>query len=254
MTKHLSFDHVTKSYGDTHVIADTSIDIAEGEFVCLLGPSGSGKSTLLNMIAGLDFPTTGEVQALGNTITGPDPERGLVFQDHALLPWKTARGNIEFGLRAARRLSAADRRTRALEYLRKVGLEHAADRRPSQLSGGMQQRVGLARAFAVDSRILLLDEPFGALDALTRRQLQALLLEVWSHTDSPRTVLMVTHDVDEAVLLADRILVMSHGPQAHLVEDLRVDIPRPRFSLSPENESHADQLRHHLLQLLEQEH
>lgn len=252
---HIDISEITKSYGSTRIIGPTSLSVAEGEFVSLLGPSGSGKSTILNMIGGLASPSTGTVRALGAEVTEPGPERGMVFQHHALLPWMTARGNIEFGLRSARpSLSKDARRARAEEYLDKVGLAHAADRRPARLSGGMQQRVGLARAFAIDSEILLLDEPFGALDALTRRQLQVLLLEVWEA--NRRTVVMVTHDVDEAVLLSDRILVMSPGPDATIIEDLSVDIPRPRFDTGAGASDEAierrkDELRHHLLGLLE---
>lgn len=247
---HIDIDRITKSYGDTTVIGTTSCTIAEGQFVSLLGPSGSGKSTILNMIAGLSEPTTGQVRARGAEITGPDPERGMVFQHHALLPWMTARGNIEFGLRSARpELSAVERIERATAYLERVGLAHAADRRPARLSGGMQQRVGLARAFAVDSEILLLDEPFGALDALTRLQLQELLLEVWEA--NRRTVVMVTHDVDEAILLSDRILVMSPGPQATIIADIEVGLARPRFGTEdPAAEARKLELRQQLLQLL----
>ncbi|MDY5839942.1 MAG: ABC transporter ATP-binding protein, partial [Corynebacterium camporealensis] len=202
-----------------------SVAIEEGQFVSLLGPSGSGKSTILSMLAGLAFPTTGEVRARGEKITGPGPDRGVVFQNHALLPWMTARGNIDFGLRSARpELSKQERKDITERYLEAVSLGHAGERRPAGLSGGMQQRVGLARAFAVGSDILLLDEPFGALDALTRRQLQQLLLEVWEA--NRRTVVMVTHDVDEAIVLSDRVLVMSPGPEATIVEDLDVTNPK----------------------------
>ncbi|MDR7330661.1 ABC transporter ATP-binding protein [Corynebacterium guangdongense] len=248
---HIEIDAITKSYGATTIIGETSVAIREGQFVSLLGPSGSGKSTILNMIAGLDFPSTGTVTTAGTEVTGPGPDRGMVFQNHALLPWMTARGNVDFGLRSARpSLSRQERATLTDEYLDKVGLAHAADRRPARLSGGMQQRVGLARAFAIDSDILLLDEPFGALDALTRRQLQSLLLEVWEA--NRRTVVMVTHDVDEAVLLSDRVLVMSPGPEATIIEDLTVDLARPRFGTEDASaEDRKDELRHHLLGLLE---
>lgn len=252
MTKnHIQIDSITKAYGSTTVIAETSFRIEEGQFISLLGPSGSGKSTILNMIAGLAFPTTGAVLADGTEITGPGPDRGMVFQNHALLPWMTARGNVDFGLRSARpSLSKEERTARTSEYLERVGLSHAAGRRPARLSGGMQQRVGLARAFAIDSEILLLDEPFGALDALTRRQLQSLLLEVWEA--NRRTVVMVTHDVDEAVLLSDRILVMSPGPEATIIDDIDVGLARPRFGTEdPAAEARKDELRHHLLGLLE---
>lgn len=250
MTNPVVLSNITKSFGSSHIIGETSLTIAEGEFVSLLGPSGSGKSTILNMVGGLEFPTSGSVEALGQPVTEPGPERGMVFQNHALLPWMTAHGNIDFGLRCARpELSKAERAARTSKYLDSVGLNHAAGRRPSQLSGGMQQRVGLARAFAIDSEILLLDEPFGALDALTRRQLQNLLLEVWEA--NRRTVLMVTHDVDEAITLSDRILVMSPGPESTIIEDLSVDVSRPRVGGGPGDDQCKDELRHHLLGLLE---
>lgn len=207
MTNTITLEQITRSYGPTRIIAPTSVDVAPGQFVSLLGPSGCGKSTILSMIAGLDQPSTGEVTVGGRS--------AVVFQDHALLPWLTARGNIEFGLRSVRpELSAADRREIADRHLDLVGLAHAADRRPARLSGGMQQRVGIARAFAVEPEILLLDEPFGALDALTRRELQLELLGLWEA--DRRTVVMVTHDVDEAILLSDRILVMSPLSLIHI--------------------------------------
>ncbi|MBK4156951.1 ATP-binding cassette domain-containing protein [Corynebacterium macginleyi] len=248
---HIEFAGITKSYDPTKIIGETSVSIGEGEFVSLLGPSGSGKSTMLNMIAGLAFPSTGQVRARGKAVAGPGPDRGVVFQNHALLPWMTARGNIEFGLRSARpELSKAERAQIAQHFLDEVSLGHAADRRPSRLSGGMQQRVGLARAFAIGSDILLLDEPFGALDALTRRQLQSLLLNVWE--ENRRTVVMVTHDVDEAVLLSDRILVMSPGPAATIIEDIEVGLPRPRSSSDDSAVvERKNELRERLLGLLE---
>ena len=210
---HVELKEITKSYGSTTIIAPTTITIEEGQFVSILGPSGCGKSTILSMVAGLNFPTTGSVFASRSPITGPGPDRGMVFQHHALLPWMTAKGNIEFGLKSARpHYSRTERSDIADTYLEQVGLTHAASRRPARLSGGMQQRVGIARAFAIDPEILLLDEPFGALDALTRRELQLQLLHVWE--SSRRTVIMVTHDVDEAIVLSDRILVMSHGPES----------------------------------------
>lgn len=240
---HILIKDITKSYGETTIIAPTSLRIEQGEFVSILGPSGSGKSTILNMIAGLADPTTGRLLARGEEITGPGPDRGMVFQHHALLPWMSARGNIEFGLQSARpELDKTARRARAEEYLDRVGLAHAAERRPARLSGGMQQRVGLARSFAIDPDILLLDEPFGALDALTRRQLQLLLLEIWEA--NRRTVVMVTHDVDEAILLSDRIVVMSAGPEATIIEDVAVDAPRPREG------GWVDELRNRLLEQL----
>ncbi len=248
----VEIDQITKSYGSTTVIGPTSVTINEGEFVSILGPSGCGKSTILGMIAGLNFPSTGTVSTGGEQVTGPGPDRGMVFQHHALLPWMTARGNIEFGLRSARpEYDKAQRREIATDFLERVGLTNAADRRPARLSGGMQQRVGLARAFAIDPGILLLDEPFGALDALTRRQLQLQLLEVWEA--SRRTVVMVTHDVDEAVLLSDRVLVMAPSPESTVIADVTVDLPRPRFNEAddPAIEQRSAELRHQLLGLLQ---
>lgn len=236
MTNAITIDQITRSYGSTRIIGPTTIDIVPGQFVSLLGPSGCGKSTILSMIAGLDHPSTGAVTVDGRS--------AVVFQDHALLPWFTARGNIEFGLKSVRpELSAQQRREIADRHLEMVGLSHAADRRPARLSGGMQQRVGIARAFAVEPEILLLDEPFGALDALTRRELQLQLLELWEA--DRRTVVMVTHDVDEAILLSDRILVMSPSPDATVIADIAVDLPRPRSNVDPD-----PALRHELINLL----
>lgn len=236
---HVELRDITKSYGHTEIIAPTSLQISEGEFVSILGPSGCGKSTILSMIAGLAFPSSGTVFAAGHIVTTPGPDRGTVFQHHALLPWMTAKGNIEFGLKSARPgLSSTERSHIADHFLDQVGLSHAASRRPARLSGGMQQRVGIARAFAVNPEILLLDEPFGALDALTRRELQIQLQHVWEA--NRRTVIMVTHDVDEAILLSDRIFVMSHGPSSTVIADITVtDSPDPPV------------LREHLLELLE---
>lgn len=248
----VELDSITKSYGPTTIIGDTSIHINDGEFVSLLGPSGCGKSTILKMIAGLAEPSTGTVRTGQKKVQGPGPDRGMVFQDHALLPWMTARGNIDFGLRSARPgLSKSERAEITRTHLEQVGLTDAADRRPARLSGGMQQRVGLARAFAIDPPIMLLDEPFGALDALTRRELQLQLLGIWEA--SQRTVVMVTHDVDEAILLSDRVLVMSKSPDSTIIADINVDLPRPRHDASedPAVETKTAELRKEMLSLLE---
>ncbi|WJZ03211.1 ABC transporter ATP-binding protein [Corynebacterium freiburgense] len=238
-SNHVELRDITKSYGSTTIIQTTNITISQGEFVSILGPSGCGKSTILSMIAGLAFPSSGTIFTNGQQITSPGPDRGMVFQHHALLPWMTAQGNIEFGLKSARpELTATERRAVAARFLDQVGLAHAASRRPARLSGGMQQRVGLARAFAVDPEILLLDEPFGALDALTRRELQLQLRNVWEA--NRRTVIMVTHDVDEAILLSDRILVMAQGPESSVIADIEVAL-----------ESDTESLRRKLLGLLE---
>lgn len=225
---------VTKRYalGDDEVVALAPVDltIPKGEFVCLIGASGCGKSTLLRIIAGFEEPTTGEASVNGKTVTGPGRDRGMVFQDYALFPWMTVRENIGFGPRQ-RQLPPGEIEKTTDEFLKMVGLERFADRYPTQLSGGMKQRVAIARVLANNANILLMDEPFGALDALTREQLQHELLQIWSRTGV--TTIFVTHSVEEAVLLADRVLVMSAGP-GRIDSDFRIDLARPRDVSSPE--------------------
>jgi len=204
-----------------------STEIAAGEFVCILGPSGCGKSTLLNAIAGLEPASSGRIQVDGATVTGPSADRGMVFQQPALFPWKTVRKNVAYGPRMSGHSDAEADRT-AERLLEMVGLAAFADKRPQTLSGGMQQRVAIARALANTPRILLMDEPFGALDAQTRAMMQENLLQIWHELGI--TIVFVTHDVDEAIFLADRILVMSAGP-GRFVREIAVTIPRPR---SPE--------------------
>jgi ABC-type nitrate/sulfonate/bicarbonate transport system ATPase subunit len=225
---------VTKRFavGDDEVeaLAPVDLTIPQGEFVCLIGASGCGKSTLLRIIAGFEEPTTGEASIDGNAITGPGSDRGMVFQDYALFPWMTVRENISFGPRQ-RQLPRAEIDKTTDEFVRMVGLTPFADRYPSQLSGGMKQRVAIARVLANNANILLMDEPFGALDALTREQLQHELLQIWSRTGV--TTIFVTHSVEEAVLLADRVLVMSAGP-GRIDSDFRIKLARPRDVSSPE--------------------
>jgi NitT/TauT family transport system ATP-binding protein len=225
---------VTKRFpvddGEIEALARIDLAIDSGEFVCLIGASGCGKSTLLRIIAGFEEPTTGEVTTHGKTITGPGSDRGMVFQDYALFPWMTVQRNIGFGPRQ-RGLPRAEIAAIADEFVKLVGLERFADRYPNQLSGGMKQRVAIARVLANDANILLMDEPFGALDALTREQLQRELLQIWARTKV--TVVFVTHSVEEAVLLSDRILVMSAGP-GRIESDIAIDLPRPRDVSSPE--------------------
>jgi NitT/TauT family transport system ATP-binding protein/sulfonate transport system ATP-binding protein len=218
--------------GDDEIEALTRIDltIEAGAFVCLIGASGCGKSTLLRIIAGFEEPTTGNVSVEGTPVTGPGRDRGMVFQDYALFPWMSVRRNIGFGPRQ-RRLPRKEIESIADEFLKLVGLERFADRYPAQLSGGMKQRVAIARVLANSANILLMDEPFGALDALTREQLQHELLQIWTRTGV--TVIFVTHSVEEAVLLADRVLVMSAGP-GRIENDVIIDLPRPRDVSSPE--------------------
>lgn len=219
--------HFTHKRTTNCVLADIGIEVASGEFLTLIGPSGCGKSTLLNLIAGLIEPDSGSIDVNGKPVTGPGCDRGMVFQQHVLLPWMTAYENVRFGLDCALgdRLSE-ERHDLALHYLKVVHLEDAKDKRPGQLSGGMQQRVGIARAFAIQPQVLLLDEPFGSLDALTRVSLQGHLLDAWE--SERKTVVMVTHDVDEAIILSDRILVMSHGPAARIRQEVVVPFDRPR--------------------------
>jgi NitT/TauT family transport system ATP-binding protein len=231
-----------------HALENTTVDIAPGSFVCLLGPSGCGKSTLLNAVAGYVKPTTGWARVDGDPVLGPGSDRGMVFQQYSLFPWKTVRNNVAFGPYAT---GAGRARARAIadELLDMVGLARFADRYPAELSGGMQQRVGIARALANKPTVLLMDEPFGALDSQTRAVMQENLLRLWA--EFKITVIFVTHDVDEAIFLADRVLVMSASP-GRIIEDVRVALPRPR---SPEvtTDSEFIALKRHLLQVIRAE-
>jgi NitT/TauT family transport system ATP-binding protein len=209
-----------------HVVALENIDltIAQGEFLCLLGPSGCGKSTLLNAVAGFVKPTSGTITVAGVAVAGPGPDRGMVFQEYALFPWMTVADNIEFGLRVQRKARAEIAR-KLDELLQMLGLADFADRFPKDLSGGMRQRVAIARVLAIDSPILLMDEPFGALDALTRRSLQDQLLAIWAKLG--KTVVFVTHNIEESIYLADRVVVMTYRPGT-IKRELAVSLPRPR--------------------------
>jgi NitT/TauT family transport system ATP-binding protein len=210
-----------------------SLDIADNEFITVVGPSGCGKSTLMNILAGLEQPTSGEALVDGRTVSGPGPDRGVIFQQYALFPWLTVRQNVEFGLKTAK-VPKSERRERAQHFIDVVGLSEFADALPKMLSGGMRQRCAIARAYAVNPSILLMDEPFGALDALTRVKLQEQLLDTWSREQ--RTVMFITHDVDEAVFLANRVVVMAARP-GRIYDVIDVDLPYPRteeFRLSTE--------------------
>ncbi|QKV52817.1 ABC transporter ATP-binding protein [Comamonas antarctica] len=214
--------------GQFLALDNIDLRIPKGDFVALIGHSGCGKSTLLNLIAGLTTPSTGVLLCANREIQGPAPERAVVFQNHSLLPWLTCYENVYLAVERvfgqAENRAQLKQRTEAALAL--VGLAHAQGKRPGEISGGMKQRVGIARALSMEPQVLLMDEPFGALDALTRAKLQDELLEIVARTRS--TVVMVTHDVDEAVLLSDRIVMMTNGPAAHIGEVLHVDIPRPR--------------------------
>ncbi|MFT4084906.1 MAG: ABC transporter ATP-binding protein [Nocardioides sp.] len=205
-------------------LGEVSLDVADGEFVTVVGPSGCGKSTLLNILAGLEQPTSGEALVDGVPVRGPGPERGVIFQQYALFPWLSVRKNVEFGLKTLG-VPQQERADRVDHYLSMVGLDAFADRLPKALSGGMKQRCAIARAYAVHPEILLMDEPFGAVDALTRVRLQEQLLATWSQEQ--RTVLFITHDVDEAVFLANRVVVMAADP-GRLQEVIEIDLPHPR--------------------------
>ncbi len=238
--------------GSFTALKDINMAIAEGEFVTLIGHSGCGKSTLLNLVAGLLKSSTGVQICAGREIAGPGPDRGVVFQNHSLLPWLTCFENVHLAVErvfgAAE--SRAQLRTRTLKALELVQLSHAADQRPNEISGGMKQRVGIARALSMEPKVLLLDEPFGALDALTRAHLQDELLKIVAKTRS--TVLMVTHDVDEAVLLSDRIVMMTNGPAATVGDVVAVRLPRPRERMALINDSRYHQCRGRVLEFLYQ--
>lgn len=239
-TKYLQIQGVAQSFktqkGVFQALRDIDLNVAKGEFVALIGHSGCGKSTLLNLIAGLTQPTEGNLICANREIAGPGPERAVVFQNHSLLPWLTCFENVYLAVervfgasdrvsgRASENKAQLKARTEAALHL--VGLDHAAQKRPGEISGGMKQRVGIARALSMEPQVLLMDEPFGALDALTRAKLQDELLAIVANTRS--TVVMVTHDVDEAVLLSDKIVMMTNGPAATVGEVLHVDLPRPR--------------------------
>jgi NitT/TauT family transport system ATP-binding protein len=224
----ISVREVTKTFqlGNEDFVAldRVSLDIADNEFVTVVGPSGCGKSTLMNILAGLDAPTAGDALVDGAAVRGPGPERGVIFQQYALFPWLTVRKNVEFGLKVAK-VPKEQRRERADQYIRMVGLEQFAEALPKMLSGGMKQRCAIARAYAVDPSILLMDEPFGALDALTRVKLQEQLLDTWSQAQ--RTVMFITHDVDEAVFLANRVVIMAANP-GRIYDIVDVNLPYPR--------------------------
>lgn len=247
----IQLEHVRFSYRDHgqsfQALEDVSVTIGDGEFLCIVGRSGCGKTTLLRLMAGLQVPQSGRILIDGREVTGPDTDRAVVFQNYTLFPWMTALKNVQFGIHQARReLSRGEVRSIAMEFLEKVGMADFAGSYPYQLSGGMRQRVAIARALAMDTDILLLDEPFGALDARNRRELQMLLEQLWSSGSRRKTVIFVTHDIAEAVQLADRVLYMTPG---RVDADLPVPLPRPRERLTGCEADRLQALRDQLLKL-----
>src|SRR5215468_7659171 len=254
MSDYLELSNLTKIYptskGPAVIVRNFNLRIKQGEFVCLIGHSGCGKSTVLSMVAGLNEITEGGIILAGKELVGPGPDRGVVFQSPCLLPWLTAFENVALGVDQVFYTASKQERRQIVEYyLSVVGLADAMEKRPAELSQGMRQRVGIARAFALSPRMLLLDEPFGMLDSLTRMELQQVLIELWRR--DKKTALMVTHDVDEALFLADRIVMMTNGPEAEVGGILEVTFPRPRERKAVLEHPDYYRLREHLIEFLE---
>ncbi|MEB3199866.1 MAG: nitrate ABC transporter ATP-binding protein [Synechococcaceae cyanobacterium] len=239
--------------GRFEALRDINLAVSQGEFLCVIGHSGCGKSTLLNMVSGFLQPSAGSVTLSGQPIEEPGPDRMVVFQNYSLLPWQTARQNVALAVKAARpELSVSQQRQVVDHHLEMVHLSEAADKRPGQISGGMKQRVAIARALAVNPAVLVLDEPFGALDAITKEELQEELLAIWR--EQRPTVLMITHDIDEALFLADRIVMMTNGPAATIGEILSIPFERPRSYEQIQADPRYGQLRNHALDFLYRRH
>jgi bicarbonate transport system ATP-binding protein/nitrate/nitrite transport system ATP-binding protein len=252
-TAFLEFDSVSKIYptakGNYTVLEDVNLTIQEGEFICLIGHSGCGKSTLLSMVSGLNKPSTGEIRLKNQRITQPGPERMVIFQNYSLLPWKTAYENVYLAVEQVyKHKSRQEKKEIALEHLELVGLSEAANKKPAQLSGGMKQRVAIARALATRPEVLIMDEPFGALDPLTREEMQEELLKIWQ--DHRATVLMITHDIDEALFLSDRLVMMTNGPAANIGEILEIPFARPRDRVQLMENPQYYELRNYALDFL----
>jgi nitrate/nitrite transport system ATP-binding protein len=251
---YLSISQVDMSFGSGNaanpVLKGISLDVRHGEFITLIGHSGCGKSTVLNIVAGLLNATSGGVIVDGREVNDPGPDRAVVFQNHSLLPWLTVYQNVEIAVEKIFRAtkSAAERKEWVLHNLDMVNMSHALHRLPSEISGGMKQRVGIARALAMEPKVLLLDEPFGALDALTRAHLQDEVIRIQSELGN--TVMMITHDVDEAVLLSDRVVMMTNGPAATIGQVLNVDLPRPRNRIALAEDATYNHCRQEILQFL----
>ncbi|MCS6960191.1 MAG: nitrate ABC transporter ATP-binding protein [Pseudanabaenaceae cyanobacterium SKYGB_i_bin29] len=248
-TTHIRIENVTKVYGKNVVLAEINLEVKTGEFLCIVGHSGCGKTTLLNMVAGFTQPTSGVVYINDRPITAPGPDRMVVFQNYSLLPWLTAYQNIDLAVKAVfPDLTKNKRRSIVYEHLELVGLQEAAQKYPAQLSGGMKQRVAIARALAIRPEVLILDEPFGALDAITKEELQDELLKIWRNQQI--TVMMITHDIDEALYLSDRIVLMTNGPAAQIGEILTVPFGRPRNRARLQENPQYYSLRNYILEFL----
>ncbi|WP_269518694.1 ABC transporter ATP-binding protein [Alteromonas sp. BMJM2] len=251
--KHLELSQVGIDFptpkGPFTALTDVNLKIRKGEFISLIGHSGCGKSTVLNIVAGLHQATNGGVILDGSEVKEPGPERAVVFQNHSLLPWLSVYKNVELAVKQTQKgKSKKEIRDWILHNLELVHMTHALDKLPSEISGGMKQRVGIARALAMEPKVLLMDEPFGALDALTRAHLQDSLMDI--HAELGNTVIMITHDVDEAVLLSDRIVMMTNGPSATIGEVLEVNLPRPRDRLALADNPEYNHYRHEVLTFL----
>jgi nitrate/nitrite transport system ATP-binding protein len=258
MHRYLQIENVNMVFntkrGRFVALRDINLSVQKGEFIAIIGHSGCGKSTVLNLVAGLLQPTDGVLILSEKEITGPGPDRGVVFQNHSLLPWLTCFENVYLAVERVfgKKETKAQLKDRTQAALKLVGLSHAEQKHPHEISGGMKQRVGIARALAMEPKVLLLDEPFGALDALTRANLQDELMRILQATGS--TALMVTHDVDEAVLLSDRIVMMTNGPAATIGEILAVDLPKPRNRLELADDPAYNHLRAEVLKFLHERH
>jgi nitrate/nitrite transport system ATP-binding protein len=239
--------------GDFVALKNVNFEIQQGEFVSLIGHSGCGKSTVLNLVAGLLTPTDGGVIVDGREVDGPGPERAVVFQNHSLLPWLTVYQNVELAVKQiAKGKTKQWVKDQTDHYLDLINMDHAKDKRPDEISGGMKQRVGIARALALQPKVLLMDEPFGALDALTRAHLQDSLMKIQAELNN--TVIMITHDVDEAVLLSDKIVMMTNGPAATIGEVLEINLPRPRDRVALAENAEYQKCRQSVLRFLYEKH
>lgn len=246
MSTILEAKNVAKHYDHngqvSKILTDINLSLDEGEFVAIVGFSGTGKTTLINLLGGLEHPSSGAITCKGKPVTEPSPERGIIFQNYSLMPWLTVRGNVSVAVNQTRKdLSAAERKKIVEHYVEMVNLSHAIDKRPGELSGGMRQRVSVARALSMNPEILLMDEPLSALDALTRAVLQDQILEIWRK--EKKTIVLITNDVDEGILMADRIIPLTLGPNATLGPSFEVDLERPRNRKTMNHDPHFKRIR-----------